>query len=1752
LDESAWKGKCGRKLKRANIRAKLCKKLHGIGKFAGKKLVQKYKDKCCMTGTTTTDATKVADTTTAAPTEAPPGATTKAPEEETPEEKAERERKERERKNKEKCMGYDFADGYTNPSSAFKTESTSLFKCAKLCTQTPRCNAYEFSKSKKACYLLQAPAPVVKSGNLANYEDMYFCGKPEDLRAGPCEEDYDQTLGYVNGAGTVRDVGSIEDTLACADLCNKEKACNSYEYWHQAKRCELNWNEEPTHGQGQERSDMYFCIKSSADQTKICKKGYELQEGQINGGGQVTTTTGAQEEPVECADLCDNDPACNSYEYSLRYERCELNYRPEPNHGGHWYDMHLCSKPSKRRAKECPKDPKYDYKLGQLSGQQFVTKTLASLDECADECEKDPRCNSFEYSQTHNRCELNNPDIPNAESEWYDMKFCQKPLARRAVNCGEEYDYIYGRVPGGGSKQRLGGIVSTADCAGKCDALEECRSYEYDLLLRYCDLNWQPAPTHNDTENNFKFCSKKENNRATSCKGDYVKMEGSIPGHGQILYRDGITADACKDLCDDDGGCDSYEYSHLYNRCELNWWPEPNSQVLWYDSVFCSKPEEDREPACNAQYEYKTGQLSGHQYVTLTLHTMEECASKCTEDARCNSYEYSWKYNRCELMNKDETNSESPWYDLRFCYKPEDMRDPPCEESYEELDGYISGSHFKTIGAVPSTRACATHCDDEEACNSYEYTVMGRSCELHWKKNYTNFVEGGHGGWKLCVKAPEDRETTCKLDFKYMAGQRTSSAVNYGHKSATQSEATNPSPESCAQKCDDDEECYAYEYSLVYHRCEILYRPIPNAPSTWYDMRFCQKPEKRWRAPCADDYVYKIGQGVSQYWAGSFATIELCSAACDKDPRCNIYGYSRNWKWCWHSSNDVPVVNNDHYDMKWCVKPEAKRPKDCASNYDYIYGRVPGGGSVRRLTRTATMMNTADCAKTCDEEEACRSYEYDLQLGYCDMNYQPAPTHNDTENAFKFCSKKENDRATSCKAGYIKKDGQIPGAGQISYKNSATADDCVKLCQDDDGCNSYEYSHVHNRCELNYGVAPTSTTRWYDLVHCEKPEDERHPFCAEPYEFKEGQRSGSQYATLTKSTMEECGETCTDDPRCNSYEYSHKYNRCELNNLDTVNTQSLWYDMKFCFKPEAMRDGPCGEEYDQKDGHTPGAQVRTIGSVVDTEACAKLCDDEDACRSYEYNVMARACELHWNPEPTTAGVHAGYVFCQKSEEDRSKSCLQGFSLLPGQRTGASVGEGHMDVTTLQTADECAKKCDDDETCYAYEYSHAHNRCERLWRPAPNAVSTWYDMRFCQKPEKKWLDTCASDYEYKIGKMAYYATKNGIEFEACAEACDNDPRCNMYGYSRKYKWCWFDKNDVPVVTQDYYDMKFCRKPDHKRPQDCAKNYDYIYGRVPGGGSKQRLTRTATLMNTADCGKKCDEEEGCRSYEYDVNLGYCDMNWQPAPTHNDTENEFKFCSKKENDRAPSCIDDYIVKSGAQFNGGGTIGTWTLQTAEECAEKCDGDGGCNSYEYSHAYNRCEMNFAADPNAQSTWYDMLFCQKPEGRREPPCDERYEFKTGQLSGQQYITVTLQSMQECADRCTDDARCNSYEYSWRHRRCELNHPDATNTESLWYDMKFCYKPLDMRPPDCADDYDEFIGHVTGGGTIRAVGAIGDSLECAQLCDEDDACMTYEYSVMAQRCELNWEKEVNSPAIAAGYHSCQKAPEDREKNMREWL
>lgn len=1048
-----------------------------------------------------------------------------------------------------------------------------------------------------------------------------------------------------------------------------------------------------------------------------------------------------------------------------------------------------------------------------MNGGQFSTlSAITSSQQCQTACDKDARCNSFEYSLVYKRCELNWYDIPNHPAEWYDNKFCQKPDNKREDQCGPGYDNLYGRVPGSGFRRLYvhQGIQSTKDCAKECDKEEGCRSYEYQVMSKYCDLNYQPLPTQNFTETGFDFCSQTEKNRASSCKMGFELLDGQLAGYQyQTITTD---ADTCAKMCASNKMCNSYEYSHVYNRCELNWQPKPNSMTRYYDMKFCMKPAGKREEFCDGDYKHLEGQLNGQQFVTLTISSMKDCAKECNKDPRCNSYEYSSKYTRCELNYADVPNHIGYWYDLKFCQKPEELRPENCSEDYEfDVGQFNGGGNIKTVGAVFSTDDCAKLCDDETACKSYEHSVNARSCQLNWAadKNNNNSATGYH----FCKKASSDVAKVCKGDYVMMPGQ-----VSGAGQISTTTGVLVDTVEKCKELCDDNKNCNSYEYSMHYNRCELNYRPVPNHEGHYYDMKFCAKPDSKQEEPCTKGYKYLVGQlsGHQIVTITGSTTIamhskEECAAKCDEDSRCNSYEFSVKYNRCelnyWTETNSP----TEWYDMKFCQRPWTDRPEPCAKEYTHLRGSMTGTGQVHNHQNNVEIQSTEECAEACDDDHGCNSYEFSLHHKKCEMNYDAEPNKNETYMDFAFCQKGVDERYQVCQEGYEERPGQLAGRQYLTLTTVLRPEHCAQLCDDDEYCNSYEFSHKYNRCELNWRPEPSVPTYYYDMKFCSKPEDSRKNICENGYQFALGQVSGSQFLTRTGITLKACAGLCDSDLRCNSYEYSVKYVRCELNYHDEPTHDTEWYDMKTCIKPKDKQAPACAGDYEFKPGQIPASQIQITGAILGSKECAAMCDEKEGCKSYEYSFLAKQCQLNWDAEPSLETPQAGlFKFCTKHADDQAAACGGGYKLFQGQNSQAPF----LAKTTFEDGPSgCQQLCDDDEKCFAYEFSYKYKKCDLNWRTEPSTPTRWYDLQFCQKPPSKWPTVCADGYKFMEGQTTsqYEVKTNIFGTQACAEYCSREERCLSYEYSPKYQRCELNTVAEPTTPlTNWYDLKFCSK------------------------------------------------------------------------------------------------------------------------------------------------------------------------------------------------------------------------------------------------------------------------------------------------------------------------------------------------------
>jgi len=331
------------------------------------------------------------------------------------------------------------------------------------------------------------------------------------------------------------------------------------------------------------------------------------------------------------------------------------------------------------------------------------------------------------------------------------------------------------------------------------------------------------------------------------------------------------------------------------------------------------------------------------------------------------------------------------------------------------------------------------------------------------------------------------------------------------------------------------------------------------------------------------------------------------------------------------------------------------------------------------------------------------------------------------------------------------------------------------------------------------------------MKFCSKPESKRKNICENGYEFALGQVAGSQFLTRTRITLKECANLCDDDLRCNSYEYSDKYVRCELNYHDEPTHDTEWYDMKMCVKPKDKQAPPCAGDYEFKEGQIPPAQIQITGNILGSKECAAMCDEKDGCKSYEYSFLAKQCQLNWDAEPTHETPQAGlFKFCTKHADDQATVCGGGYKAFPGQN---SQGPTLVKTSFEDGPEGCQKLCDEDETCFAYEFSYKYKRCELNWRTEPNTESRWYDLQFCQKPPAKWPAVCADGYAFMEGQTtSQYEVKTNIHvMTACADYCTREQRCLSYEFSPKYQRCELNTVAEPnIPNSNWYDNKFCSK------------------------------------------------------------------------------------------------------------------------------------------------------------------------------------------------------------------------------------------------------------------------------------------------------------------------------------------------------
>jgi hypothetical protein len=310
---------------------------------------------------------------------------------------------------------------------------------------------------------------------------------------------------------------------------------------------------------------------------------------------------------------------------------------------------------------------------------------------------------------------------------------------------------------------------------------------------------------------------------------------------------------------------------------------------------------------------------------------------------------------------------------------------------------------------------------------------------------------------------------------------------------------------------------------------------------------------------------------------------------------------------------------------------------------------------------------------------------------------------------------------------------------------------------------------------------------------------------------------------------------------------------------------------------------------------------------------------------------------------------------------------------------------------------------------------------------------------------------------------------------CLEACEHDPIC------------------------EGFDVTGCKNS----PKCEGKCYLY-YGWEQG-------------MSTTANGTMCDQGGDQKCYKFDNNIANEDiflMGDYTCARH--MENLEVACVHHKRDCPRKRIFDF----------------------ETCARHCNRIDACESFIHDNSNNLC---FLKKRTTQSglvqapTSYDAVLCAKERRFRVG----EYTCQKGRKTADRCIgtcPVTVNNVDECAARCHGMAGCAAFHFNNR-RECFLKGlPQEIVQSDSKYGTKLCIKN-DI----CAKGYMYMPGDVPGSGSSQFVATAGiDSADkCAEYCDKEKNCGSYEFSPSELKCNVNTENEPTSKKIYKDYQFCSK-------------
>ena len=608
--------------------------------------------------------------------------------------------------------------------------------------------------------------------------------------------------------------------------------------------------------------------------------------------------------------------------------------------------------------------------------------------------------------------------------------------------------------------------------------------------------------------------------------------------------------------------------------------------------------------------------------------------------------------------------------------------------------------------------------------------------------------------------------------------------------------------EECVGDCIKSESCKAISYNTLSNTC--YFKSVEGGSSgpdeeKGYISTNMDCDRSRVDLHCQRRGLAFSGADIRTLYSES---MEHCVLLCRDVGNCKSISYRESDGYCWLKSKEGGSSGPYHSAGHRAMNLECDNTP--VTNFDCLR---EGINFYSATLRNLAVADIQECAKHCQETEACKSITFRDSDHQCYLKsrsggYYPQVSA-DYSSLNMDCGNSEVDNMDCLRAGT-----NFPGA-DIGNLVVSDKEECVGHCLDTEGCKAMTFRISDSRCYLKNrrgGSSGPSLAAGYDSMNmeCDNSPVKNLNCIRDGINFP-----GADLSGIVVEEKEDCVKHCRDTENCKAVVFLEQNSEltCYLKSRrggSSVPVAAAGYQsMNMECDNTKVNNLDCLREGVFFSGSDVGNTV-----VADEKACVKLCRDTEGCQSFSFRLSDKRCYTK-NRRGGSSGpsldrnYNSMNMKCDNSPVTETMKCL---------RQGLSFPGSDQKQITVADIEECVRHCRDTEGCQSLTFREDNHYCylksEKGGSSGPTVSPGYSSLNLeCDNSTPKQLKCPTLDEKFAGSELRHLTVSN---FDECLRRCRDTEDCQAVSFretdnmcelkSAKFEW-WTIKSHYISVNMD---------------------------------------------------------------------------------------------------------------------------------------------------------------------------------------------------------------------------------------------------------------------------------------------------------------------------------------------------------------